>query len=200
MSPQSKLSLRVLAVLSASLALCLGPIPGHGQDMPIPVEVQASLLSRVVQFDRTFDSRSEDGLVVGILFEVDHPASVSVKEEFTQAFSASGFLDSSGRSARIVAIPDGEDLGSTLTSAGVDLLYVTPLGETELGRITAETRLRGVVSVSGVPSYSRAGIAVGFGNQDGRPRILINLPAAEAEGADFRPSFLKIADVIGRDR
>ena len=90
------------------------------------LEDQATLFSRIVQFDRTFDARSVEGLVVAILFQEAFPASVSAGDGFSRALRASGFLDAKGPPPRIVEVRLEDDLGAALESAGVDLSYMAP--------------------------------------------------------------------------
>jgi hypothetical protein len=47
-----------------------------------------------------------------------------------------------------------------------------------------------------VPDYVGAGCAVGIGTEGEKPLIIINLPAAKAEGADFSSQLLQLAKVI----
>jgi len=181
-----------LAVLAWSLA----PLPAEGQEGRPPVDVQASLFSRIVQFDRSFDARSADGLVVAILFQENLPASVNTKDEFSKALQASGFLDAKGLPPRIVEVQPGEGLGPALESAGVDLLYMAPVRGIDLGEVSLETRRLGILSCSSVTDSAQQGLSVELDFRESRPRILVNLPAAEAESADFRPGLLKMAEII----
>lgn len=188
--------------LSVALGALLPPLaPGwaRAQEMPVPIEVQAALFSRIVQFDRNFEARSEDGLVVGILFQDEAPLSVRVKEEFSQALATVDLTDGEGRPPRVVEFQAGGELGPDYEAAGVDFLYVAPLRGVDLKTIVADTRRLGILTCSGVPEFAREGLAVGLDLQEGRPRILINLNGAKAEHADFRSGFLKLAQIIGED-
>lgn len=185
--------------LLTTLAWSFGPEVVRGQEMPVPIEVQAALFSRIVQFDRTFEARSQDGLVVGVLFQEDSPASVGAKEGFSQALVSGGFVDAQGRPPQIVELRLGEDLGSSLEAAAVDLLYVAPLRGVDLSSVSTESRRLGILTCSGVPEFAREGLAVGLDLQEGRPRILINLAGAAAEATDFRSALLKMAQIVGED-
>ena len=164
----------------------------------MPVREQATLFWKVVQFDRTFDARSNNGLVVGILFDEATPGSVLAKEEFAQALRTADLVDPSGRPPRTVEVRPGPTLGPTLESNHVDFLYVTPLSRPDVQSVVRETRRLGILSCSGLPDFARMGLGIAFDAQEGRPRFLINLSGAEAEGADFRPALLKMAEIIRR--
>ena len=81
-------------------------------------------------------------------------------------------------------------------ASGADVLYITPMRAVDLGSITKQTRAAARVTLTGVPEYVDAGIAVGVDLQGERPRILINLAAARAEGADFDSRLLKLAKIV----
>jgi len=176
--------------------LLLGAVPGWEQEMPLPVEVQASLLTRIVRFDRTFEKRAEDGFVVGILFQEEFRVSAQARIALAQALEASDFRDPQGNPIQVVALEPGEDLEERLRAAAVDVLYLTPLRGVNPGALSGTTRLLGILSFSGVPEDVRAGVAVAFDVQDDRPQILINLAGAEAEGSQFRPALLQMAHII----
>ncbi len=186
-----------LTILLAVLAPSLGLDSARAQEMPVPMETQASLLYRIVQFDRAFEARSEGGLTVGILFQASYPVSVEAKEEFSTAVLAEDFRDAGGNPVDIVEVKAEQTVGRILDEAGVDLLHVAPVRGVDLRGLSAETRRQGILTLSGVPDYAREGLAVSLDVQGGRPRILINLDAAVAERSDFRPALLKMAQIIG---
>lgn len=164
--------------------------------MPVPLDTQITLLARIIQFDRSFEARSDDGLVVGILFRPDLPGSVAVKDRIATMVRDGGILDAVGRKPIVVPVEMSSSLGATLHSTGIDVLYVAPLEGPDLAGLPAETRRLQILTCSGVPGYVSQGLAVGLGLDDGAPRILINTSAARAEGSDFRPGLLKMAQIV----
>jgi hypothetical protein len=162
------------------------------------MEKHASLLVRVAQFDRAFDAKSQDGLVIGVLFQGTNPASVQEKDEFSAAMSAIEFRDAQDRPVDIVEIQADRALGSSLDAAGVDVLYVAQLLDVDLRWLTDSTRSRGILTFTSQTGYVEQGLAVALEPGHPEPRILINLTAVDSEGSDFRPGLLKMAKVIQR--
>ena len=102
-----------------------------------------------------------------------------------------------GYAVRFVLIDLDEvaDLATVAQQAGCEVLYVAPLRAVRTSAITAVSRARGILTLTGVPEYVEHGIAVGVGAIDERPEILINLAGARAEGAAFSAQLLRLARV-----
>jgi hypothetical protein len=65
-------------------------------------------------------------------------------------------------------------------------------------RQQAESNLRGVLTVSDMPNFARAGGNIGFFFADNQLRFQINLDAARRSGIAFSSKLLRLADVIGQ--
>lgn len=183
----------------AGLALAfslLGPSSALGQEMPVSMNDQVSLFTRVVAFDRSFEARSADGLVVGVLFRSDQDSSVEAKDAFSIALTQAGFTDAQGRPPRIVTLENGPQLSGNLESQQVDLLYVTPIQGLDILSLTAYTRRLKILTLSGVPSYVANGLSVALEMDGDRHIILINIEAADAEQSTFPPGLLRMARIV----
>ena len=155
--------------------------------MPVPVDVQVPILLKVLAFDRHTVEAREKPLVVGVLYQSGFRLSSSVRDEVMEALSRSGPGGPGNRTLKLVAIDaeKNDDLAEPLARREVNVLYVTPLRAFDLGRVVSATRRTGALSVTGVPEYVEAGLSIGIELRQDRPRILVNLEAARAEGADL---------------
>jgi hypothetical protein len=54
----------------------------------------------------------------------------------------------------------------------------------------------GGVTLTGMPEYVEAGVAIGIGERGGRPLIRVNLDASRAQGASLAAELLAISDVV----
>jgi hypothetical protein len=178
----------------AVLGLCLGAVvsPAIAQDVPVPAGVQVPLLLKILTFDHHMADAAEP-LVVGVVFQRRNRASAAIGEE------VGGLLAAAARPIRVVVIDLDEtsDLRGTLLRESVRVVYVAPLQAVSVSTVAEATRGEGVVSVTGVPRYVEQGLAVGIDLSDSRPRIVINLAASRAEGADFSAELLKLARLAG---
>jgi hypothetical protein len=185
--PSGGLILAVLGMASGTAAA-----PAVAQEVPVPVEVQVPLLLKILTFDRHLTDAASP-LVVGIVFQGRNRASAAIGDEVR------GQLASAARPTRVVVIDLDEirDLRAILLREDVRVLYVAPLQAVSVSTVAGATRRQRVVSVTGVPRYVEQGLSVGIDLNGTRPRIVINLAASRAEGADFSAELLKLARLAG---
>jgi hypothetical protein len=178
----------------ALLGLGLGAItsPSLAQDVPVPAAVQVPLLLKILTFDRHLAAAAEP-LVVGVVFQRRNRASAAIGDEVRVLLAASA------RPIRVIVIDLDEtrDLRGTLLRDSVRVVYIAPLQAVSVSTLTEATRGERVVSMTGVPRYVEQGLAIGIDMSDSRPRIVINLAASRAEGADFSAELLKLARLAG---
>jgi hypothetical protein len=172
-------------------------LPLHAQSMQLPVEAQVPLLLKLLSFDRNFRGRAGGELVIAILFQGGNRESVNVKSDVEAALKQSATA-LGGLPLRAVSIDLDEepDLASVLAARTVVVMYVSPLRAVDIREITKASRKAQVRSFTGVPHYVEQGIALGLGLRGDLPQIIINLPAAREEGADYGAQVLKLARVI----
>lgn len=178
-------------VLSAAIVF-----PATGQEMPVPIEVQADLLGRILQFDRDFAARAGDEIVVAVLYQSRFRASLTAREDIARLLEDMDGI--AGRPLRVVAmeLDPSTSLEAALERSEADVVYVSPLRATGVGSIVQATRRLRILSYTGVPEYVDDGVSVGFSIRGAGSEILINLDAAIAEGARFSSELLKLSRVI----
>jgi len=182
--------LTIMLVFFWTTALC-------AQEMVVPVKLQLALLLKVLTYDRNLKQRAGDELVIAICYQQEYEKSVKTKDELLKMIKASPVDKIENIPLRFSSIDIGEnDLATALSKDDVDVLYLTPLRDVSIQRIAAVSRDRKTRTLTGVTDYVKSGLAVGIGLKEGKPLIIINLPAAKAEGADFSSQLLKLAKVI----
>jgi hypothetical protein len=181
----------------AGLALWTGA--ARGQETTLPAPVEASLLVRILAFDREMIARSNGGLVIGIIYQEKFRTSLLERDEMLQALGQIDSVAIGDRSVSVAVVSidiDREDVASAITSRQIDVLYVTPLRAVDIGTIAATSRDAKVPTFSGVAAYARAGLAVGLGMRREKAEIYINIAAARAEGCDYRAQLLAMATIV----
>lgn len=184
-------------VLWLGLSL-IGVVRGFAQEMEVPVNVQYAVLHKILAFDRHLKARVGNEIVVGILYQSGFRSSLHFKDELSEAikkFRVDRFVDLPIRFVEI-ELAENIDLDGTVAKQQVDIFYLAPVRAVEMKTITAVSRARKILTFTGVPAYVEAGLAVGVGIKGESPRIIINLPAAKAEGVEFDAQLLKLAKVI----
>ena len=170
----------------------------EAQDMPVPVDLQQALFQKILSYDRALVCGSSGKTVIGIIYQSRYITSRNVGNSFAEALEKSPDRNLPGRTIEyaLIDIMD-KNIDELVAKYDPDVLYVTPMRAMKIGEIAVICRSRGILSITGVPEYCHQGLSVGIGEQKGRPRIIINLAASRAEGADFSAQLLKLATIIG---
>ncbi len=168
--------------------------------MPVPVNLQARIFIKVLLFDRSYERRAEDGVVVAVLYQKGFRQSFLAAEEFAKAAADWGDQASGDVAFRCVLIDvDGpQALPESLATAHADILYVAPLRSFDVGRIARSARDMRLPAYTGVPEYLSAGLSVSLDLRDDKPRILVNLKASKEAGAEFGSQMLSLARIVDR--
>ncbi len=166
--------------------------------MPVPTDRQFSFLARVLTYDRNLKARAGNEIVIGVLYQASYSESRTTMEEFTRAVDHSSIQRIRGLTVSYVPldISSGLPAAGELAQHGVSVLYVTPLNGVDITSIVQLCRDNGITGATGVYEYVEAGLAIGLVPNGSRPPVLINLPAAAEQGADFSSQLLKLAQVL----
>jgi len=183
--------------LVAALLLVAG-LQAYAQEAPVPVGLQARIFIKVLLFDRSYERRAGDGIVVGVLYQEAFRRSYLAAEEFAKAANAAWADQAGSVPFRCVMIDvDGPSrLAESLPAAGVDILYVAPLRSYDVGKIAQASRQMRLPAYTGVPEYLDAGLGVSLDLRDEKPRILINLAASKESGAEYGSQLLSLARIV----
>jgi hypothetical protein len=166
--------------------------------MEVPVQAQMPVLLKALQFDRTLYSRARTEIVLGVAYQSRFRESARTRDAVLRSMAGPPVPEVIGIPVRCVALDlsSATPLDSLVARERLDLLYVAPLRAYDLGRLIKVTHEQGLTSMTGVPEYCRAGIALAVGLRHERPEIMVNLAAARAEGAEFSARLLRLARVI----
>ena len=173
-----------------------GPATLAGQTMEVPVETQIPLFLKLLSFDRNLHSRGDSVLLIGVVYQSGNRESQVARD------AVDGIVHSSP--TRVEGLPfrsididlDHESLDVFLRAHSIAVIYVAPLRAVDVRGIAQATRQAQVRSFTGVTRYVDLGLAVGVGLRGDLPQIIINLPAARLEGADFPAQLLRLARVL----
>lgn len=189
----------LLLAFAAALAVALPPAPAGAQEMEVPVGTQASLLTRILAFDRALPGRAGEELVIGILYQSRYRASFTAYQGAAAALEAQPPPAGVSR-VRTVGVELGHpgELAPALRRHEVDILYIAPLRAVDRRAVAGAAHRQGVLTFGGDAELREQGVAVYFGMRGGRPRLRIDLDAARDCGADFSSELLRLADVVGR--
>jgi hypothetical protein len=166
--------------------------------MDVPMDVQIPLFSKILTYDRTLSSRTGGHIVLCILYQGSFKGSYSAKDNFLKTISTSQLIILGGVPFNIALIDLDvtTDINHTFHSLNANVAYITPLRAYDIDMILEPARDNKIITLTGVSAYADLGVSVAIGTQNQRPQILINLPSARAEGAEFNSNFLKLVRVL----
>lgn len=191
--PRVRLGLLGTLIL-AGLVSAFRPLPA--QEMDVPMRVQMPILLKVISFDRQLRTRAPRQVVIGLLMQRGNRASVLARDEAVEILAASGTAID-GIPVQVVTFDlDRQSLHDVFAHEGLTHLYVTPIRAVDIGELAAEARAADVTTMTGVAEYLTRGVSLGVGLRGGRPRILVNVGASRAEGAELSAELLKLAELV----
>ncbi len=144
---------------------------------------------RVLAYDRKMRSRAGDRVDIGIL---------ATAEEDQVVVDVLGGLTELRMHGLPVAthVLTVSDLEKSLETLDIDALFIGAGLDGQLSVITTLSRAANVMTITRTEEYVWAGVAVGVVRSDTGHRVLVNLPAARAEGSALDPPLLALAEVI----
>jgi hypothetical protein len=172
--------------------------PAAGASSDLAPERQVLILSRALAYDGNLKERAGGELVVAVLVRPGHGDSEAVGAGMTRAWKALGSMKVQGLTVKAVNLQwtGAQPLLAALTGQAVDVLYVAPGLEPEIAAIIAITRQRRIITMGSREAHVTSGLSLGVFITEGKPTIVVNLPAARAEGAAFAADLLRLAKVI----
>jgi hypothetical protein len=170
----------------------------RAQQSAVPADMQAAILTRMLNYDRALKSRAGDTVVIAVIAKPQDRTSAQTQAEMIKAISALLSDKVQGLPLAVVSgdYKDPADLAAWLTQKKVQVLYVAPGLAKELDGIRGVCAEMKIVSVSAVRDFVERGLVAGIVLKENRPRILVNLPAATAAGLDLDPKLLALSEVI----
>jgi YfiR/HmsC-like len=172
--------------------------PGLAEQMPVPASLQVPLILKILTYDRQFETRSGSALSIGIVYspaDADSSKATTAVTDVLNRFAGKTVKNLPVKYWTIEYVSP-ERLESVLKEKAINVLYVSPGNDRNLAAITRLSRAGQITTATGVPDYVRKGVAVGVGERQGKPQILINLEASKSEGIDFDAGLLRIATVV----
>ncbi|WP_372774393.1 YfiR family protein [Mangrovibacterium sp.] len=143
--------------------------------MPVPENIQAALLPKVLKFSTTLPQNSKLRMLI-----VYNNNSATSKDDLIRGL---------GSAMEVKAVQSGE-LAANITK--YDLVYFMP-GVDDMASLC---KIHKILSVSGISQYVEDGqISIAFGLQNNKPKIFINLTSLAKEGQSLSSEILRIAKV-----
>ena len=169
------------------------------EDKEVPFNLQVKNLFTALEYDKNFSIRTDDTLIIGILYFPEEPNSIKEALALYKALKTykSKTLDNLQMSSFLFSCSSISSLESIISIDKIDLLYISLGRKSIIRNMTKVTQSKKVFSFTSYPDYvSECGVSMAVGYEDDNPKIYLNLSSAKAEGADFNAKFLRVANII----
>lgn len=152
---------------------------------------KAAIIARAISYERTLGTRSGASLRLGIAFAQGNNTSTRDSQAWLDGFASISDVTVNGNAIEVLTLAWGSGVPERL-----DVLLVCDGLQSQSSAIAAFTSSKRILSVGSVREYLDGDCTLGVFDVDGKPRITINLTAAEREKVKFSSRLLKLADVV----
>ncbi len=192
---------RTICVL-ASFALTLGAAFSSARAYDASAQNKALLILRILSYDHNLRMRAGERVTVLVLHHPYDEGSLRTREELVGSLKKMQKVRVAGLPINVVSMSysDTRGLESKIAQTRPAAIFVCPGLDGDLGSISAVTRRSSALTISTAEPDVRRGLSVAIVRRDGKDRIIINVPAARAEGARFDAGLLQLATLVGGTR
>jgi hypothetical protein len=182
----------VLKVLVSALTISR---TSRAEDVSVPPDVQAELVSKVVRYDRNFAARAGDRVRVLILSKSGGADSARTAGRLVQALSALPDIGGIGQDVSTATYPGATQIRDRCKSDRLSIVYLTDELGAEVPALAEALNGSDILTISAVAAHVPAGVVLGFDLVSGKPKLLVNLQQARRQNVDFKADLLKLAKV-----
>jgi TonB family protein len=178
-----------------SLEFCLTPAVA---DERLPAKVRINLLLTSLTYDHNLQNRCPDGLRIGVVALAGNSSSLAEANETYSAIQAVAGKKIKGLGFHVdkVTVSSVQDLKSSVASKKLNTLYIASGFTDLLGPVVEMARKNKIVLIAGEPEYVPGGVAIGAVKRDQKPKLLVHVESAVAQGANFDARLLRLAEVV----
>jgi len=194
-----RLDTRIRAwVTAAVLSTLLVSGPAAGADQRLPVKVRVAILFKTLTYDLNLKSRCPGGLRIGVVGRVGNESSLSIARETIEEIKANSGkkVKGLGISVEPVIVAGLEGIKKAVEEKEINLLYLSPGMTNLLDPIIKYAVKNKIVLLTGESEHVKKGAAVGAVLRDKKPKILVHLKLAGAQGAKFDARLLRLVEVV----
>lgn len=166
-----------------------------GDEVAVPVVLQAELVAKVASYDRNLIARAGDRVRVLIIVNPKSDASSSFAKHMVSALGGVDKIGGLPHDETTAPFGGAQALAETCRTKRIGIVYVAPgLGD-DVPAIRSALEGVNVLSVAADPADVPKGIVLGFDLVSGKPKIVVNLGQARRQEVSFKAELLKLAKV-----
>lgn len=172
--------------------------PAGAADQRLPVKVRVAILFKTLTYDLNLKARCPRGLHIGVVGRLGNENSLSIAKETIAEIKANAGkkVKGLGISVEPVIVAGMEGIKKAVAEKEINMLYLSPGLSNMLGPIVKFAKQNKIVLLTGESELVQKGAAVGAVLRDKKPKILVHLRAASAQGAEFDARLLRLVEVV----
>lgn len=188
----------IAALLGAAVGTALLP-RGRTEGAELGPKQLAAMLLRVLAYDRNLKARAGGKTAtIFVVYQEGNQASEALQSDVANALedlAASVTVAELRVSVFALAYSSAADLEAKVAAKHPVAMFVCTGLADAVPALSSVARKRSILTLTLTTAYLKAGLSIGFQRGDERVNILINLPAARAEGGDLDAALLRLAEV-----
>jgi hypothetical protein len=189
--------LRLLASTLVALAICLARDVAYADDIPVPIDLQATLLAKIVTYDRNLPERAGDRVRTVLVGKSSDPTSMPFVRQMRQALGSIERFGQLAHAEEIIEFTTAAVLAEKCRNEHVSIVYLGPGLHDDIEKIRDALEPLSILTVSANPGDVSRGIVLGFDLVYGKPKLVVHLAQARKQRVDLVAEVLKLMRVIG---
>jgi hypothetical protein len=185
-----------IAIVAAGVVACSFLVTSAaGEEVAVPVALQAELVAKVASYDRNLGARAGDRVHVLIVVKPKDDSSNRFAKSMESALGGVDKIGGLPHDETTTTFSGARALADACRAKHISIVYVAPgLGD-DVPAIKAALDGVNVLSVAAVASEVPKGIVLGFDLVSGKPKIVVHLTQAKRQDVAFKAELLKLARV-----
>lgn len=158
----------------------------------------AAVLARVLSYELTLEQRAGDEVGVMVVYKAGDAASEAIADQWHRALSELSSVKIKNRRFFALKVPyDASEVRALIEQRGVDVLLASDgLSPDQAKGLADLARSKHVLSAANSVPMVEDSLTLCVTEKDGKPKIVINLRAAQLEGISFSSNLLRLAQII----
>ena len=187
---------RSKAILLLAAALTLPASSAYAEDPAIPLQLQADLTAKLIEYAQTPSAQGLSVMRIGIVVRNGSVESQHFGTELKATFARMASIAGLPHEEAIITWSNPAAFAEEVRRRQLFAVYLTPGMRGEIGAIARGLEGAPVISVAAVDSYVAGGAILGFELVSGRPRMVLNLAQARKQGVAFRAQVMKLMRIV----
>jgi uncharacterized membrane protein len=188
---------RAIAVtLVAGMTLSLDPRPAVAEEPSIPLDLQAQLSAKIVEYVESPPLGGAEQVPIGVLVKARDADSMRAGIELRAAFARVGSSSRRTFDVQIIQWAGAGALVEELAHRKLAIIYLTPGLSADLAAVIGAVAHRRVLTIAAVDTYVAEGAILGYELSSGHPRMILNLRQAKSQEVLLRAALMKLARIV----